>query len=418
MSIWHITGGSPLRGQIRVQGSKNAVLPVIAASLLCGADTELLNCPNLSDVDAAMDILRYLGCTAARCGDALCIDTTAPARCDIPRELMHRMRSSVIFLGPLLARFGEAEVSLPGGCELGPRPIDLHLHALRLLGAEIEEGEDSIVCRASHLRGAEISLALPSVGATENLLMAAALADGVTRIENAAKEPEIVDLADFLNLAGAHIVGAGTGTLVIEGVSRLSGVEYTPIADRIEAGTLACAAAITKGSMLLCGVHGEHLRALLFKLREMGLLVQEDARGLCLRGQVRHGADIRTLSYPGFPTDLQAPMMTVACAARGRSVFLETIFENRYMHAISLCRMGADIRTEGRMAVVEGGRPLSGAVVEATDLRAGAALMLAGLIAQGETTLLDEPGHICRGYEGLDEKLRALGADVTIAPLH
>ena len=213
-------------------------------------------------------------------------------------------------------------------------------------------------------------------------------------------------------------MGAGTGTLVIEGVSRLSGVEYTPIADRIEAGTLACAAAITKGSMLLCGVHGEHLRALLFKLREMGLLVQEDARGLCLRGQVRHGADIRTLSYPGFPTDLQAPMMTVACAARGRSVFLETIFENRYMHAISLCRMGADIRTEGRMAVVEGGKPLSGAVVEATDLRAGAALMLAGLIAQGETTLLDEPGHICRGYEGLDEKLRALGADVTIAPLH
>ena len=195
MSIWHITGGSPLRGQIRVQGSKNAVLPVIAASLLCGAETELLNCPNLSDVDAAMDILRYLGCTAARCGDALCIDTTAPARCDIPRELMHRMRSSVIFLGPLLARFGEAEVSLPGGCELGPRPIDLHLHALRLLGAEIEEGEDSIVCRASHLRGAEISLALPSVGATENTMIAACAAEGATVIYNAAREPEIENAA-------------------------------------------------------------------------------------------------------------------------------------------------------------------------------------------------------------------------------
>lgn len=283
------------------------------------------------------------------------------------------------------------------------------------MGAETEQADNCAVARG-RLRGANIYLDFPSVGATENLLMAAALADGVTRIENAAKEPEIVDLADFLNLAGAHIVGAGTGTLVIEGVSRLSGVEYTPIADRIEAARWPARRPLPRGSMLLCGVHGE-LCGPLFKLREMGLLVQEDARGLCLRGQVRHGADIRTLSYPGFPTDLQAPMMTVACAARGRSVFLETIFENRYMHAISLCRMGADIRTEGRMAVVEGGS-VSGAVVEATDLRAGAALMLAGLIAQGETTLLDEPGHICRGYEGLDEKLRALGADVTIAPLH
>ena len=336
-----------------------------------------------------------------------------------PREPqnLHSLRASILVLGPLCVRLGEAIVPLPGGCAIGQRPVDIHLNGLRAMGAETEQADNCAVARG-RLRGANIYLDFPSVGATENLLMAAALADGVTRIENAAKEPEIVDLADFLNLAGAHIVGAGTGTLVIEGVSRLSGVEYTPIADRIEAGTLACAAAITKGSMLLCGVHGEHLRALLFKLREMGLLVQEDARGLCLRGQVRHGADIRTLSYPGFPTDLQAPMMAVACKTPGTSVFLETIFENRFMHAISLCRMGADIRTEGRMAVVEGGRPLSGAVVEATDLRAGAALMLAGLIAQGETTLLDEPGHICRGYEGLDEKLRALGADVTIAPLH
>ena len=329
---------------------------------------------------------------------------------------MRWTRASALIMGPMLARLGYARITMPGGCAIGQRPIDLHLKGMSALGAQITTRQGFIELRGT-LRGAVVYLDLPSVGATENIMMAATLADGVTRIENAAKEPEIVDLADFLNLAGAHIVGAGTGTLVIEGVSRLSGVEYTPIADRIEAGTLACAAAITKGSMLLCGVHGEHLRALLFKLREMGLLVQEDARGLCLRGQVRHGADIRTLSYPGFPTDLQAPMMTVACAARGRSVFLETIFENRYMHAISLCRMGADIRTEGRMAVVEGGKPLSGAVVEATDLRAGAALMLAGLIAQGETTLLDEPGHICRGYEGLDEKLRALGADVTIAPL-
>ena len=413
-----VSKSPPLSGEVTIHGAKNSVLPILAATLLCRTPCVLHNCPDILDVTHTRAILHSLGCASERRGASVYIDPRSCAGHSIPPELAASMRASSLFLGALLARQGEASLSLPGGCPIGARPVDYHLLAFRALGAEVTETDDTIHCRARRLTGAKITLPGPSVGATENLLMAAALADGVTRIENAAKEPEIVDLADFLNLAGAHIVGAGTGTLVIEGVSRLSGVEYTPIADRIEAGTLACAAAITKGSMLLCGVHGEHLRALLFKLREMGLLVQEDARGLCLRGQVRHGADIRTLSYPGFPTDLQAPMMTVACAARGRSVFLETIFENRYMHAISLCRMGADIRTEGRMAVVEGGRPLSGAVVEATDLRAGAALMLAGLIAQGETTLLDEPGHICRGYEGLDEKLRALGADVTIAPLH
>ena len=377
MPVYTIRHSPALHGEAQINTSKNAVLPILAAALLCSSPVTIHRAPRLTDVDHMLRVLTDCGARIERQDRDI---TIYPAALRQPREPQN-------------------------------------LHSLRAMGAETEQADNCAVARG-RLRGANIYLDFPSVGATENLLMAAALADGVTRIENAAKEPEIVDLADFLNLAGAHIVGAGTGTLVIEGVSRLSGVEYTPIADRIEAGTLACAAAITKGSMLLCGVHGEHLRALLFKLREMGLLVQEDARGLCLRGQVRHGADIRTLSYPGFPTDLQAPMMTVACAARGRSVFLETIFENRYMHAISLCRMGADIRTEGRMAVVQGGRPLSGAVVEATDLRAGAALMLAGLIAQGETTLLDEPGHICRGYEGLDEKLRALGADVTIAPLH
>lgn len=416
MPVYTIRHSPALHGEAQINTSKNAVLPILAAALLCSSPVTIHRAPRLTDVDHMLRVLTDCG---ARIGRQDRDITIYPAALRQPREPqnLHSLRASILVLGPLCVRLGEAIVPLPGGCAIGQRPVDIHLNGLRAMGAETEQADNCAVARG-RLRGANIYLDFPSVGATENLLMAAALADGVTRIENAAKEPEIVDLADFLNLAGAHIVGAGTGTLVIEGVSRLSGVEYTPIADRIEAGTLACAAAITKGSMLLCGVHGEHLRALLFKLREMGLLVQEDARGLCLRGQVCHGADIRTLSYPGFPTDLQAPMMTVACAARGRSVFLETIFENRYMHAISLCRMGADIRTEGRMAVVEGGRPLSGAVVEATDLRAGAALMLAGLIAQGETTLLDEPGHICRGYEGLDEKLRALGADVTIAPLH
>ena len=412
MPVYTIRHSPALHGEAQINTSKNAVLPILAAALLCSSPVTIHRAPRLTDVDHMLRVLMDCGARIERQDRDITIYPAALRQPQEPQNL-HSLRASILVLGPLCVPI----VPLPGGCAIGQRPVDIHLNGLRAMGAETEQADNCAVARG-RLRGANIYLDFPSVGATENLLMAAALADGVTRIENAAKEPEIVDLADFLNLAGAHIVGAGTGTLVIEGVSRLSGVEYTPIADRIEAGTLACAAAITKGSMLLCGVHGEHLRALLFKLREMGLLVQEDARGLCLRGQVRHGADIRTLSYPGFPTDLQAPMMTVACAARGRSVFLETIFENRYMHAMSLCRMGADIRTEGRMAVVEGGRPLSGAVVEATDLRAGAALMLAGLIAQGETTLLDEPGHICRGYEGLDEKLRALGADVTIAPLH
>ena len=269
MSIWHITGGSPLRGQIRVQGSKNAVLPVIAASLLCGADTELLNCPNLSDVDAAMDILRYLGCTAARCGDALCIDTTAPARCDIPRELMHRMRSSVIFLGPLLARFGEAEVSLPGGCELGPRPIDLHLHALRLLGAEIEEGEDSIVCRASHLRGAEIPLSLPSVGATENAMIAACAAEGTTVIYNAAREPEIETLQSYLRALGAEISGAGSPVIRITGFSPRTHAGLRVPFDRIAAATYLCAAVCASGEIELVGVSGGQLAPVLDALRRI-----------------------------------------------------------------------------------------------------------------------------------------------------
>ena len=411
MPIYVLHPSPSLHGEAQINTSKNAVLPIMAAALLCHTPVTLHQVPALTDVDSMARVLAACGASVARTGR----DMTVQAD-DLfsPREagIMRRLRASILVLGPLLSRTGAAEVPLPGGCAIGQRPVDIHLKGLHALGAETAQENNLAVARGG-LGGGSVYLDFPSVGATENLVMAAALADGVTRIENAAKEPEITDLCDFLNRCGARILGAGTGTIVIDGVRALHGVEYTPIPDRIEAGTLACAAALTEGSVLLSGARGDHLRALLFKLRETGMLVQEDARGLCLRGRAKRGVDVRTLSYPGFPTDLQAPMMTVCCKAKGQSVFLETIFENRYMHAVSLCRMGADIRTEGRMAVVRGGLPLYGCAVEATDLRAGVALMLAGLIAEGETTLLDETGHIDRGYERLDDKLRLLGADIS-----
>ena len=399
-----------LRGEAQINTSKNAVLPIMAGALLCQTPVVLRETPTLTDVDSMAGVLTACGARVERQGRDMKI-TVENLRQPGEAAIMQRLRASILVLGPLCARLGQAETALPGGCAIGQRPIDIHLRGLRDLGAEVSQ-EGSMATARGALQGGSIYLDFPSVGATENLIMAAVLARGVTRIENAAKEPEIVDLADFLTGCGARILGAGTGTIVIDGVRQLRGTAYTPIPDRIEAGTLACAAALTEGSVLLKGARSDHLRALLFKLREMGMLVQEDSRGLCLRGRAKHGVDVRTLSYPGFPTDLQAPMMTVCCKAKGQSVFLETIFENRYMHAVALSRMGADIRTEGRMAVVQGGQPLRGTTVEATDLRAGAALMLAGLIAQGETHLLDEAGHIDRGYERLDEKLRALGADI------
>ena len=403
MSIWHITGGSPLRGQIRVQGSKNAVLPVIAASLLCGAETELLNCPNLSDVDAAMDILRYLGCIAARCGDALCIDTTAPTRCDIPRELMHRMRSSVIFLGPLLARFGEAEVSLPGGCELGPRPIDLHLHALRLLGAEIEEGDDSIVCRASHLRGAEISLSLPSVGATENAMIAACAAEGATVIYNAAREPEIETLQSYLRALGADISGAGSPVIRITGFSPRAhaGLRIPP--DRIAAATYLCCTACAGGDIELTGALPGQIVPVL------------DAQGerihMAAHGRLASPGAIVTRPYPGFPTDAAPLLMAASLRCAGPAMFIENIFSGRYRHAEEMRALGAQIVLRGPLALVTGVETLRGASMKSPDLRGGAALVAAALGAEGESTVTDA-GHILRGYESLEGALRSLGASV------
>ena len=411
MPVYTIRQSPALHGEAQINTSKNAVLPIMAAALLCQTPVTVKQVPNLTDVESMARVLIACGARVERRERVMTI-TTENLHSPQDTAALHRLRASILVLGPLCVRLGEAQVALPGGCAIGQRPIDIHLRGLHALGAETSQESNMAIARGS-LRGGNIYLDFPSVGATENLMMAASLAQGVTRIENAAKEPEIVDLADFLIGCGARILGAGTGTIVIDGVRRLSGIEYTPIPDRIEAGTLACAGAVTEGSILLSGARSDHMRAQLFKLREAGMLVQEDARGLCLRGKARHAVDVRTLSYPGFPTDLQAPMMTVACKARGQSIFLETIFENRYMHAVALCRMGAQIRMEGRMAVVQGGLPLQGATVEATDLRAGAALMLAGLMAQGETQVVDEPGHIERGYEHLEEKLRALGADVT-----
>ena len=408
-------GTSPkLSGEVRVSTAKNAVLPILAAALLTEEEVWLHETPALTDVDRMLSILRGCGAEVKTEGRDAAIRAV---RAESPGEsaLERAMRASVLILGPLVARTGECLLSMPGGCAIGQRPIDLHLKGMQRLGAKVEMRGGAVHVTGC-LRGANIYLDFPSVGATENLVMAAALAKGVTRIENAAKEPEITDLCRFLTAMGARVAGAGTANITVEGVERLHGAEYTPIPDRIEAGTLACAAALTEGSVLLEGARTDHMRALLFKLTESGVICQEDARGLRLRGKARHPMEARTLSYPGFPTDMQAPLMVVATQTHGLSVFLETIFENRYMHVVELKRLGARIRVEGQLALIEGGRPLNGAHVTATDLRAAAALMLAGLVSQGQTLLSDPAGHLMRGYEGLEEKLARLGADAVKLP--
>lgn len=403
-------GLSPkLSGEVKVGTAKNAVLPILAATLLTQEEIVLHEMPELTDVSHMLSILRGCGAEIKTEGR----DALIRAFCaESPDEsgLERTMRASVLILGPLVARTGECHLSMPGGCAIGQRPIDLHLKGMQRLGAKVEI-QGGMAHVTGELRGANIYLDFPSVGATENLVMAASLARGVTRIENAAKEPEITDLCRFLSVMGARIAGAGTANIIVEGVESLHGAEYTPIPDRIEAGTLACAAALTEGSVLLEGARTDHMRALLFKLTESGVICQEDARGLRLRGKARHPMEARTLSYPGFPTDMQAPLMVVATQTHGLSVFLETIFENRYMHVVELKRLGARIRVEGQLALIDGGKPLNGAHVTATDLRAAAALMLAGLVSQGKTLVSDPAGHLMRGYEGLEEKLAQLGAD-------
>ena len=414
MPQYQISYSPRLNGEARVGTAKNAVLPILAGALLTKEEVVLHQTPNLTDVSHMLEILISCGAKVKREKGSVIIQ--APS-IQSPGEsaLLRTMRASVLILGPLTARCGEGVLSMPGGCAIGQRPIDLHLKGLKKLGARVEQQGGSVKATGK-LQGASVYLDFPSVGATENLMMAACLARGVTRIENAAKEPEIADLGKFLNAMGAKVNGMGTANIVVEGVERLHGAEYTPIPDRIEAGTLACAAALTEGSVLLEGARPEHMRALLFKLSESGVICREDARGLRLWGKARHPMEARTLSYPGFPTDMQAPLMAVATQLHGLSVFLETIFENRYMHVVELKRLGAQIRVEGQLALIQGGKPLNGASVTATDLRAAAALMLAGLAAQGETVLNDPAGHLLRGYEGLEDKLCALGAKAKRLP--
>ncbi len=414
MSKLIITGRRKLRGEAVVQGAKNSALPIIAASLLTKGENLIFNCPQLSDVEASCDILRYLGCRVERIDRTLLIACDAPDKNDIPDELMRRTRSSIVFLGAILARMGRARLSFPGGCEIGSRPIDIHLSALREMGAVIRERHGYLNCHAPKgLRGRKIPLPFPSVGATEDIMIAACLASGTTTIINAAREPEICDLADYLNKCGAHIYGAGEGTVVIDGVGSLRGAAHTVMPDRIAAATLLCCGAVTGGELLLRGAVPSHLGAVLPLLEKAGceLSVLPDGVGLRAPEALKAPGVVRTMPYPGFPTDAQAPFMALGAVARGTTVFIENIFENRFLHASELCRMGACIRTEGRVAVIEGVERLYGAKVEARDLRGAAALVIAALCAEDETRL----GGVCyleRGYESLEQTLSSLGADI------
>lgn len=413
MSAIIIRGGRPLSGSLTVQGAKNSVLPILAATLLSGEVCRIRHCPRLRDVETAMEILRHLGCRADWQGRDLLVDAADLTRWDVPDHLMSRMRSSVVFLGAILARCGQAEMTYPGGCELGARPIDLHLAALRSMGAAIQETGGRLACRRERLTGTEIVLSLPSVGATENAMLAACGAEGTTVIANAAREPEIVDLQTFLQKMGAHVQGAGSSTVVVEGGAPLHGCVHTVVADRIVAATYLAAAAGTGGDIRLEGVDYRHLSAVATMLRQAGcrLTCGETSIRLQAPRRLQSAGPIRTAPYPGFPTDAQAVLMASLLRSEGATVFVENIFDSRYRHVPEMVRMGADIRLEGRVAVVCGVDRLHGAAVRATELRGGASLVLAGLQAEGETAVTGVE-HIQRGYEDLTGELAQLGADI------
>ena len=410
MATYRIRHCEQLRGEVSIHSAKNAVLPLMCACLLTREPLVLEHVPTLTDVQTLLDILADCGVSMRREGNTLTLWAEEPRSPTVP-DLLSRMRASVLVMGPLLARTGYARVSLPGGCAIGQRPIDLHLKGMEAMGAQVQLTPGSVTLQGK-LRGGNVYLDFPSVGATENILLAAAMAEGVTRIENAAKEPEIVDLCGCLVQMGVGIAGAGTGTITVEGRNSLRGCTWRPIPDRIEAGTILCAAAMTEGSVLLRGVRTDHMQAVLFKLAETGVTLRETPAGLRLTGRASEPLQVRTLAYPGFPTDMQAPMMALALRLRGTSVFMETIFENRFMHAREMVRLGANIRIEDRIALVSGGSMLSGTTVTSTDLRGGAAMILAGMAAEGETILRDPAGHIARGYEDLPGMLGSLGADI------
>ena len=414
MSHITICGTAPLRGEISLQRAKNSVLPVLAATLLHGGQSCIRDCPVLSDVEAAIDILRHLGCRVAWQGRDLLVDAAALTGCTIPPALMHQCRASVLFLGALLGRCGEAELSFPGGCCLGPRPIDMHLSALQTLGAEITVRGEKLRCCAPRLCGREIRLPFPSVGATENAMLAAAAAEGVTVISNAAREPEIADLQNFLCAMGCAVRGAGSSVICVEGRRPTADTAHTVMADRIAAATYLSAAAAAGGSIELQGTDWRHLSTVTAALQEAGCRVtgEENCVRLESEGRLKAVSPIRTAPYPGFPTDAQPVVMAALLGSAGSTVFVENIFENRYRHVDELRRMGADIHVAGRVAVVTGTERLSGAPVRATDLRGGAALLTAALAARGESRI-GGVEHILRGYDDPVGILARLGADIT-----
>lgn len=416
MGAFVINGGRPLSGTVSVSSSKNAILPIISACLLTTEECVLKQIPGLDDVSGMCELVSNLGANVEVNGRARRISISAPQITGhtADYDLVSKLRASFLVMGSLLARKGMAKVALPGGCPIGSRPVDLHLKGFEAMGAEITTGHGFVeaVCPGGKLKGANIYLDFPSVGATENLLIGAVLAEGRTIIENAASEPEIVDLAAFLTKMGAKITGAGTDTIEIEGVDKVFGTEHTIMPDRIEAGTIMTAAALTKGDITLTNVVPEHLKPVTAKLRESGVEVIENASEIRVKSSGRPTAvDIKTHPFPGFPTDMQAQFSAYLCFAEGTSMIVETIFENRFMHVNELKRMGAQIRLDGRTAIIEGLETLQGAQVRATDLRAGAALVIAGLAAKGTTEVLDIH-HIDRGYEFIENKLQRLGADI------
>ena len=418
MAKFLVQKSGPLSGEVTISGSKNAVLPILAATLLTKEDCVISDVPALRDVDVMCRLLKKLGAdvdTESEPGKVR-VNASSELKSEAPYDLVKMMRASILVLGALLVRQGHALINLPGGCAIGERPIELHLKGLRALGVKIDEDllvHGIVDARAENLKGNDIYLDFPSVGATEVIMMTATLAEGTTVIENAAQEPEIVDLATFLNKMGTRIKGAGTDTIKIEGVRELKGVSHHVIPDRIEAGTFMIAAAITGGQVLIRNMVPNHLKAVIAKLRECGVEISMQDDGVLVKGNREElvSAGIKALPYPGFPTDMQSPFMALLTTAKGPSVVIETVFENRFMHVGEFNRMGANIKTDGRAAIIPGGKSLQGAQVVATDLRAGAAVVLAGLAADG-TTEVSQIYHIDRGYENFTEKLKALGANI------
>ena len=410
-----VRGGNRLSGTVEIEGAKNAALPILAASILGqNRPSKLENIPLLSDIYTMNEVLSYLNMevTFNEEDKTLELDATMDLKSDTPFEFMNKMRASVVVMGPLLARNGQARVAMPGGCSIGTRPIDLHLKGFEAMGVEITQGNGYLEATVDQLKGADIYLDFPSVGATQNIMMAATMAEGTTVIENAAREPEIVDLANYLNRMGAKVVGAGTEKIRITGVEELTGCNHSVIPDRIESGTFMVAAAITEGNVLIKDMVGEHNRPLISKLREMGVTIEEEAEGIRVIGPEKLTAvDIKTMPYPGFPTDMQAQFTIAQLLAEGTSIVRETVFENRFMHLEEMRKMDAQFQIDGQSAVIRGENQLEGAIVASTDLRASAALILAGLRADGYTKVI-EISHLDRGYYKFHEKLSALGANV------